>query len=41
MSKAQTGNMAGMITSINAMEDSSEQVVIQIDRLMDEIVADK
>ncbi|MGF1904362.1 methyl-accepting chemotaxis protein [Aliivibrio salmonicida] len=41
MSKAKTGNMPGMITSINAMENASEQVVIQIDRLMDEIVATK
>ena len=39
MSQAKSGNMAGMVTAINAMEDASEQVVVQIDRLMEEIIA--
>ncbi|HCG4977026.1 TPA: chemotaxis protein, partial [Vibrio parahaemolyticus] len=39
MNHAKSGNMAGMVTSINSMEDTSEQVVIHIDRLMDEIIA--
>ncbi|HGS4682822.1 TPA: methyl-accepting chemotaxis protein [Vibrio parahaemolyticus] len=39
MNHAKSGNMAGMVTSINSMEDASEQVVIHIDRLMDEIIS--
>ncbi|MDK9774488.1 methyl-accepting chemotaxis protein [Vibrio sp. B181a] len=39
MSQAKSGNMSAMVTAINAMEDASEQVVVQIDRLMDEIIA--
>lgn len=38
MSQAKSGNMAGMVTAITAMEDASEQVVLQIDRLMNEVI---
>ena len=38
MSQAKSGNMAGMITAIKAMEDASEQIVLQIDTLMNEII---
>ena len=38
MNHAKLGNMAAMVTAINAMEDASERVVVQIDRLMDEII---
>lgn len=31
--------MAGMVKAMKAMEDASEQVVVQIDRLIDEIIA--
>ena len=40
MSQAKSGNMAGMVTAINAMEDASEQMVEQIDNLMNEIIGD-
>lgn len=39
MNQANSGNMGSMVASINAMEDASEQVVVQIDRLMDDIIA--
>jgi uncharacterized phage infection (PIP) family protein YhgE len=39
MNQAKSGNMPAMVASINSMEEASEQVVKQIDRLMDEIVA--
>lgn len=38
MSQAKSGNIVGMITAIKSMEDASEQVVLQIDRLMSEII---
>lgn len=38
MTKAQKGDMQQMVSSINAMELASEQVVLQIDRLMGDIV---
>ena len=40
MSQAKSGNMEGMITAVNVMEDASEQVVAKIDNLMNEIVGD-
>ncbi|MFB9216076.1 methyl-accepting chemotaxis protein [Vibrio sinaloensis] len=39
MNQANVGNMDAMASSINAMEDASERVVVQIDHLMDEIIA--
>lgn len=38
MSQAKSGNMTGMVSAINSMEDASEQVVLQIDRLMNEVI---
>ncbi|GIU51872.1 chemotaxis protein [Shewanella sairae] len=38
MNQANSGNMAGMVTAINVMEDASEQVVDKIDNLMNEII---
>ncbi|OCH50689.1 MULTISPECIES: methyl-accepting chemotaxis protein [Vibrio] len=38
MNQAKSGNMAGMVTAINAMECASEQVVEKIDNLMSEII---
>ena len=40
MIQAKSGNMAGMVTAVHAMEVSSEQVVAQIDSLMNEIIGD-
>ncbi|NOE09200.1 methyl-accepting chemotaxis protein [Vibrio cholerae] len=39
LNQAKSSNMAGMVKAMKAMEDASEQVVVQIDRLMDEIIA--
>ena len=38
MKHANNGDMNGMVEFINAMEDASEEVVVQIDHLMNEIV---
>ncbi len=40
LNQAKSSNMVGMVNAIKAMEYASEQVVVQIDRLMDEIIAD-
>lgn len=38
ISQAKSGNMTCMVSAIKAMEDASEQVVLQIDRLMNEVI---